>query len=75
MTDTPQSLPSGHVPGVLLAHHLKALKLPTILREYDKIINLKKKSVGSLFIGTRHWDQARKDKAAVIALRKMANKQ
>ena len=37
MTDTPQSLPSGHVPGVLLAHHLKALKLPTILREYDKI--------------------------------------
>ena len=37
MTDIPQSLPSGHVPGVLLAHHLKALKLPTILREYDKI--------------------------------------
>ena len=28
MTDTPQ---------VLLAHHLKVLKLPTILREYDKI--------------------------------------
>jgi DNA replication protein DnaC len=28
MIDTPQ---------VLLAHHLKALKLPTILREYDKI--------------------------------------
>jgi IstB-like ATP binding protein len=28
MTDTPQ---------VLLAHYLKALKLPTILREYDKI--------------------------------------
>ncbi len=28
MTDTPQ---------VLLVHHLKALKLPTILREYDKI--------------------------------------
>ena len=24
-------------PQVLLAHHLKALKLPTILREYDKI--------------------------------------
>jgi len=23
-------------PQVLLAHHLKALKLPTILREYDK---------------------------------------
>ena len=28
MTDTPQ---------VLLAHHLKTLKLPTILREYDKL--------------------------------------
>ena len=28
MTDTPQ---------LLLAHHLKALKLPTILREYDKL--------------------------------------
>ena len=28
MTDTPQ---------VLLAHHLKALKLPTMLREYDKM--------------------------------------
>jgi hypothetical protein len=28
MTDTPQ---------ILLAHHLKALKLPTILREYDKL--------------------------------------
>jgi DNA replication protein DnaC len=28
MTDTPQ---------VLLNHHLKALKLPTFLREYDKI--------------------------------------
>jgi hypothetical protein len=27
MTDTPQ---------LLLAHHLKALKLPTFLREYDK---------------------------------------
>src|SRR5262249_46967869 len=28
MTDTPQ---------VLLAHHLRALKLPTFLREYDKL--------------------------------------
>ena len=28
MTDTPQ---------VLLAYHLKALKLPTFLREYDKL--------------------------------------
>ena len=37
MTETPHSLPSGPDPRVLLAHHLKALKLPTILREYDKI--------------------------------------
>ena len=28
MTDTPE---------LLLAHHLKALKLPTFLREYDKL--------------------------------------
>jgi hypothetical protein len=28
MTDTPQ---------VLLAHHLKALKLPSVLRDYDKL--------------------------------------
>ena len=28
MSDTPQ---------LLLAHHLKALRLPTFLREYDKI--------------------------------------
>ena len=28
MTDTPQ---------VLLVHHLKTLKLPTFLREYDKL--------------------------------------
>ena len=28
MTDTPQ---------VLLAHHLKTLKLPTFLREYDRL--------------------------------------
>ena len=31
MTDTPQ---------VLLAHHLKTLKLPTFLREYDKVARL-----------------------------------
>ncbi|HUX29492.1 MAG TPA: ATP-binding protein, partial [Thiobacillus sp.] len=37
MTDTPRSLPSGPDPGVLLAHHLKTLKLPTFLREYDKL--------------------------------------
>jgi len=27
----------GDLPHVLLAHHLKALKLPTFLREYDKV--------------------------------------
>ena len=40
MTDTPQGLPSAHDPKMLLAHHLKALKLPTFLREYDKIARL-----------------------------------
>ena len=28
---------TGGTPGVLLAHHLKQLKLPTVLREYDKV--------------------------------------
>jgi DNA replication protein DnaC len=27
----------SELPQVLLAHHLKALKLPTFLREYDKL--------------------------------------
>ncbi len=36
MSDTPRSLPSSRDPRVLLAHHLKTLKLPTFLREYDK---------------------------------------
>ena len=27
----------NETPQLLLAHHLKALKLPTILREYDKV--------------------------------------
>ena len=31
MTEAPHSLPSGPDPRVLLAHHLKALKLPTML--------------------------------------------
>jgi DNA replication protein DnaC len=29
--------PSGVVPTVLLAHHLKQLKLPTVLREHEKV--------------------------------------
>ncbi len=37
MSETPQNPPSGHDPGVLLQHHLKTLKLPTFLREYDKV--------------------------------------
>ena len=36
MTDAPAGTSSG-TPQVLLAHHLKALKLPTFLREYDKL--------------------------------------
>lgn len=28
---------TGGTPQVLLAHHLKQLKLPTVLREYDKV--------------------------------------
>ena len=27
----------NNTPQLLLAHHLKALKLPTFLREYDKL--------------------------------------
>jgi DNA replication protein DnaC len=36
----PEKLPTGTTggtPQVLLAHHLKQLKLPTVLREYDKV--------------------------------------
>jgi DNA replication protein DnaC len=42
-TDKPvaaETMPSGTTSGtpqILLAHHLKQLKLPTILREYDKV--------------------------------------
>jgi DNA replication protein DnaC len=32
----PDVLPQG-TPQILLAHHLKQLKLPTVLREYDKV--------------------------------------
>lgn len=34
------TMPTGTMSGtpqVLLAHHLKQLKLPTVLREYDKV--------------------------------------
>ena len=37
---TGQAMPAGTMngtPQVLLAHHLKQLKLPTVLREYDKV--------------------------------------
>ena len=37
MSDPPRSLPSGPEPRVLLNHHLKTLKLPTFVREYDKL--------------------------------------
>lgn len=38
MTKAPDdTMPVGTMPQVLLAHHLKQLKLPTVLREYDKV--------------------------------------
>ena len=43
MTDTPMPLPAiaqaptSVPPAVLLANHLKALKLPTFVREYEKV--------------------------------------
>src|SRR5947199_10315395 len=36
MDKAPTGTTSG-TPQVLLAHHLKQLKLPTVLREYDKV--------------------------------------
>ena len=35
MQRTPR--PTADTPQVLLEHHLKALRLPTMLREYDKV--------------------------------------
>ena len=40
MSDSAQTETANHDPKVLLSHHLKALKLPTILREYDKVARL-----------------------------------
>ena len=40
MASIEAAMPSGTTAGkpqVLLGHHLKQLKLPTILREYDKV--------------------------------------
>ena len=40
MTSPSDTMPTGTTSGtpqVLLAHHLKQLKLPTVLREYDKV--------------------------------------
>jgi len=40
MSSTGEAMPAGTMSGtpqVLLAHHLKQLKLPTVLREYDKV--------------------------------------
>jgi len=40
MTGVKETMPAGTMaaaPQVLLAHHLKQLKLPTVLREYDKV--------------------------------------
>jgi len=40
MSEAAQSPATAHEPKVLLAHHLKTLKLPTFLREYDKVARL-----------------------------------
>ena len=51
MTTKADPTPSGTTaaaPAVLLAHHLKQLKLPTVLREYEKVAML-----GSLDHATR----------------------
>jgi predicted metallo-beta-lactamase superfamily hydrolase len=40
MTVVSETMPAGTMSGtpqVLLAHHLKQLKLPTVLREYEKV--------------------------------------
>jgi len=40
MSGAPDPMPAGTMSGtpqVLLAHHLKQLKLPTVLREHDKV--------------------------------------
>ena len=34
---TQPEMPTPDTPQILLEHHLKALRLPTILREYDKV--------------------------------------
>ena len=36
MSNQPE-MPTPDTPQLLLEHHLKALRLPTILREYDKV--------------------------------------
>lgn len=39
-TKTTSAMPTGTMSGtpqILLAHHLKQLKLPTVLREYEKV--------------------------------------
>ena len=49
------SLPTGTTAGapqVLLAHHLKQLKLPTVLREYEKVA--RECSATSSVTGQRH---------------------
>ena len=37
MADTMPAGTTSGAPQVLLAHHLKQLRLPTVLREYDKV--------------------------------------
>ena len=47
MNDKPE-MPTPDTPQVLLEHHLKALRLPTILREYDKVAQAVRRRAGGL---------------------------
>jgi len=52
MTDTPQ---------LLLAHHLKALRLPTFLRAYDKVPNNARQKVSIIpviFCASPNWSSS-----------------
>ena len=42
-------------PQVLLAHHLKALKLPSFLREHDKLARLKGRTISATSCAWPSW--------------------
>ena len=47
MTDTPQ---------LLLVHHLKTLKLPTFLREYDKLARPRAPTMCAISSASLNWN-------------------